>query len=277
MSAAERKAGKMQGIGGLLPFQVNMKIIREFHCEACGMLRREMECEKLFTKTGETFVDITPCNCSALEIFKKQQEQAREEARKRKSAKAMALFEEKSLINTKIAGATFLNYSPPTPILANAKNEVMAWVKAYDRENPRNLILSGNYGTGKSHLSVAAAKMLMEEGITCIFVTVQKLMTLIKQTFDRGNNLNEGDLLTALEDVDVLILDDIGAEQLTEWSMPKLLEILDARQGKCMIYTTNHSEEELENKIGPRSVSRMFYEADEIHMTGPDYRRQKRA
>ena len=273
----QEQTGGFKNLGELLPFKVAYEVIRRFPCEACGSERVEAKgIEPFGPKKGQAFQRVEPCQrCEDLALFRKQQEQAREEARKRKSARALALFDEKSLINTKLKDSTFANYIPTIPPLASAKEQAMNWAAEFDRENPRNLILFGNYGTGKSHLAVSIAKELMDSGVACIFVTVQKLLTLIKQTYDRGSNASEGDLLTALEDVAVLILDDIGAEQLTEWGTPKLFEILDTRQGKCTIYTTNHNEQELIEKLGPRNVSRMYFDADEIELNGPDYRRRK--
>ncbi|WP_250637008.1 ATP-binding protein [Lentibacillus amyloliquefaciens] len=74
--------------------------------------------------------------------------------------------------------------------------------------------------------------------------------------------------------MDLLVLDDIGAEQQTEWSTSKLFEILDDRSGKATVYTTNLSSDELKERVGERNFSRMMDNTNVIVMNGSDYRRR---
>jgi len=188
-----------------------------------------------------------------------------------KKDKIKRLFEENSLINTDLQKATFNNYTPTNNDLQKALQVAKRYVETFDIKEPRNLLLYGNYGTGKSHLSVSITKALMEKEITSIFISMPKLHTTIKNTYNRKDK-TESDIMQGLEKIDLLVLDDIGAESDTDWAIQKLFEILDSRQGKHNIFTTNLNEEGLEEHLKARNYSRIMYKTYPVKMTGKDYR-----
>ncbi|WP_249928329.1 ATP-binding protein [Niallia circulans] len=81
-------------------------------------------------------------------------------------------------------------------------------------DKKQNLLFTGNYGTGKSHLSVSITKKLIEQGYECLFLSLPKLLTKIKQTYNK-EGITEAELLQVIQRVDLLVFDDIGAEQRT--------------------------------------------------------------
>lgn len=185
--------------------------------------------------------------------------------------KVTRLFDENSLINKDLQKASFDNYEPNT----NSKSALeltKRYADIFNMDKPRNLLLYGNYGTGKSHLSVAITKNLMEKGYTCLFISMPKLLSKIRTTYNKNSQQSESDLMQYLEDVDLLVLDDIGAEKDNEWSISKLFEIVDGRIGKHTIYTTNFEPSELRKKIGERNFSRVMQNTYEVKMIGEDYR-----
>src|SRR5690606_31680904 len=148
-------------------------------------------------------------------------------------------------------------------------------VGTFDKDNPRNLVFTGSYGLGKSHLAASICRELNDMGYTSIFISVPKLLTKIRDTYNRDSNINESQLLDALSNVDCLALDDMGAEktkrgeqQGESWASEKLFEIIDSRSGKHTVYTTNLTSAELTKKIGPRNISRMMMNTKSFRFTG---------
>ncbi|GAE36646.1 ATP-binding protein [Halalkalibacter akibai] len=141
---------------------------------------------------------------------------------------------------------------------------------------PRNLLLTGSYGLGKSHLAAAMLKELLGKGHTGIFISVPKLLTKLKATYKKNSEFAEDDLLTVLEQADCLVLDDIGAEHGNDhsgsWSIAKVFEVVDSRLGKHTIYTTNLNGRDLQEKVGARNFSRMMQQCEAITIQGDDYR-----
>lgn len=254
------------------------KLLREFQCEGCGRVVRETEMIiPIGPQKGEKIIGKLGCKCEDIKLAKR----AIELSKKSRLEKLQKLFNDNSLLNQSLKTASFKSYHPPTERLGNAKRRLMQYAKEFDKHKSDNLLLVGNYGTGKSHLAVSVTKELMNKGYTCLFLSVPKLLTKIKQTFDGNTKFKEADILDLIESVDLFVLDDLGTEytNLTKdndnWTQTKLFEVLDNRSGKPTIYTTNLSSEELEHKVNSRNLSRIMDGTEVIEMNGPDYRMRR--
>lgn len=154
----------------------------------------------------------------------------------------------------------------------------MDFVTSFNREEPTSMIITGDYGVGKSHLCVAATKELMKKGHSAMFIQMNKLFTKIKSTWNKNSEMKEDKLMSLLAKVDVLIIDDFGAE-FTEkdkegvtWKQTKTNEIVDSRIGKSTLFTTNFNIGELAGMYGERDFSRMMENAEMLEMHGDNYR-----
>lgn len=116
------------------------------------------------------------------------------------------------------------------------------------------LYIEGTNGTGKTHLAAAIAMQLMtQEKIPCICKTAGDLLLDIKSAFDR-EGVNEKQVLQIYKDVSLLIVDDLGKEQCTDWSISTLYSILNDRYEKMLptIITTNYNSDELIRALTPK-------------------------
>lgn len=245
------------------------QVIKEYVCEGCGNKVQIIKAKHLFgPKKGEWFEGKRGCECEFLERFRQQREEA-------KKARFKRIFEENSLINPALQEATFDNFESNEfePALRAAKK----YVEEFDLNNPKNLLFQGSFGTGKSHLSVSIAKALTEKGYTTIFVSTPKLLTKIRNTYNKNSELSEEEIINALVSCDLVVFDDIGAEgEASGWAMQKIFEVIDQRAGKHNIYTTNLSSVEFEaSKDLQRIFSRMMMNATPVIMNGTDYRKRQ--
>ena len=129
--------------------------------------------------------------------------------------------------------------------------------------NEKNgLFITGSYGTGKTHLAAAIANELMGRGIPVICMTMIDLLTKIKSTFDTAGRNDAGEteesIMRIYEKVPLLIIDDIGSEQPTEWGIAKIYAIVNARYEAYMpvIVTTNYGGAELVDRMTPKGADR---------------------
>ncbi|PFG13049.1 ATP-binding protein [Bacillus sp. es.036] len=254
-----------------------MKVLRQIKCSGCGEIVNEVEgTVALGPEAGKLFRAFKGCKCEEKRLAK--------ESRKVQSAmlerKTKAIFNQNSLVNRSLQRATFENYEPTNKQLIDAKETVEEFVKEFKSSNPENLLLAGSYGTGKSHLSYAAVRALLDKGYSGLFLSVPKLLTKIKDTYNSHSEFSEAELLEAVEKVDLLVLDDIGTEYTNaknkndNWTQTKLFEVMDSRAGKHTIFTTNLSSDELSKKVNERNFSRMMDGTTVLKMTGKDYRRK---
>lgn len=132
------------------------------------------------------------------------------------------------------------------------RKDVVKWMKNfYDTYNVngnfKGLYLHGNFGCGKTYLIAALFNELAKKKIRTEIVYFPKLLADIKNDFD-----SFGDTLEYLEDVDLLLIDDIGAEKVTEWSRDEVLgTILQQRMNnyKTTFFTSNLDLEQLEEHL----------------------------
>lgn len=146
------------------------------------------------------------------------------------------------------------------------------------------LYLVGGYGTGKTHLAAAIALHLISKGIPVVFKTLIDLLAEIRKTFDDDSDASEFDMLELYRTVDLLIIDDLGKESPTEWSLSMLYAIVNERYEAClpMIITTNYSDADLIRRLSVRGdrttaeaiVSRLHEVCYSVEMYWDDWRQR---
>lgn len=149
------------------------------------------------------------------------------------------------------------------------------------------LFISGTKGTGKTHLAAAIANQLIQGGVPVICMTMIDLLSRIKETFDGGKGASEAEILRIYKDVPLLIIDDIGTEQPTEWGLSKIYTIINARYESYMptVITTNYSGDELIRRMTPerddgytaaKTIDRLLEMCAGIEMTWESWRDTRR-
>jgi DNA replication protein DnaC len=117
----------------------------------------------------------------------------------------------------------------------------------------------GDVGTGKTSLAMIVSKAALEAGRSVAIYSVPRLLADIKETYEADADRSYGDLFRRLCDVDVLHLDDLGAEKRTEWVLEQLYSIVNERwqNERSIVVTTNLGLDDLRDQIGFRTVSRI--------------------
>lgn len=140
----------------------------------------------------------------------------------------------------------------------------------------RNLLLMGNVGRGKTGASIGALRHFHEAGHSVAYFNAQELLDNIKQTFDDKHTPPHNKPQSKAEKVALLLLDDLGAERVTEWGVTVIDQLLRARydEMKPTIITSNLSKGDFANHVSERIVSRLYDSSTVIVVEGPDYRRE---
>jgi DNA replication protein DnaC len=136
----------------------------------------------------------------------------------------------------------------------------------------RGLWFMGTYGNGKTTLAMLVTQAALKAGRSAARYTLPDLLRQIRRTFDTGSH---SDLFEQLVSVDLLHIDDIGAEQTTPWVLEELYSIVNARyeEQRSIVITTNILDREtLCEQISERTVSRLTEMCDELPVLGPDHR-----
>lgn len=142
-------------------------------------------------------------------------------------------------------------------------------------ERGKSFILMGATGLGKTHLSTAVAKTVIESGYRVVYKTVQDIMSDFEANRFRGTENDEE--LAGYFDCDLLIVDDLGCEVSNQFTLSCVYNIVNSRinSRKSTIINTNLSQSELRSKYADRITSRIFGEYRPLLFSGRDIRAQK--
>jgi DNA replication protein DnaC len=186
-----------------------------------------------------------------------------------------------SAIPPRYRGASFDR--PPVSDMARnletkkAISQVRAYVDDLDVQlaEGRGLWLFGDTGTGKTTLAMLISKAALEAGKSVAIYSLPKLLARIRRTYDSEPN---GDsylsFFERLVSVDLLHIDDLGAEKRSDWVLEQLYALVNERyeSQRSMLITTNLGHLELEEQIGARTVSRLAQICEEVELRGEDRR-----
>jgi DNA replication protein DnaC len=165
--------------------------------------------------------------------------------------------------------------------IADMDKGLLTPVRSYIRNIDKNLAdgrgfwFFGDVGTGKTSLAMLVSKSALEAGRSVAIYSMPRLLADIKETYEDRSERSYMQLFERLCSVDLLHIDDLGAEKRTEWVLEQLYAIVNERwqEQKSMVVTTNLLDpEELRAQIGARTVSRVTEMCVQIPIMGRDRR-----
>ena len=204
-----------------------------------------------------------PCEC-------------RERRLSRRRARGVA-----STIPRKYRGVSFDR--PPVSDMATSRaqapvyNAVKEFVERIDERLAagEGLWLMGDVGTGKTTLAMLVSKAAVEAERTVAIYSLPLLLARIRRTYEAEAGEGYLEFFERLTSVDLLHVDDLGAEKRSDWVLEQLYAIVNERYEaqRSIVVTTNLDQAALEEEIGPRTVSRLVEICgDPLPLFGDDLR-----
>jgi DNA replication protein DnaC len=202
-----------------------------------------------------------PCDCRALKA-------------KRKQSKRLGTG-----IPKRFRGVSFDRH-PIADMDPALVREIRGYVRdlGANLDNGKGLWLFGDVGTGKTSLAMLVSKAALESGRSVAIYSLPRLLSDIKETYEDRSETSYMQLFERLVGVDLLHIDDLGAEKRTDWVLEQLYSIINERwqEQRSVVVTTNLIDvDELRDQIGPRTVSRLHEMCDLIPIMGRDRRMQQ--
>jgi DNA replication protein DnaC len=172
---------------------------------------------------------------------------------------------------------------PPVSDIARTAPDQIRSVRRYVRaietnvDSGKGLWIQGDVGTGKTTLAMLVSKAALDAGRSVAIYSLPRLLNLLRESMDSEEGMV--DFMDRLTAVDLLHLDDLGAENQTDWVLEQLYSIVNSRYEaeRAIVATTNLMPDELSERLGARTVSRLVEICgDLIPLYGEDKRREFR-
>lgn len=241
------------------------------YCPICGK-EKMWGVLKLFGITRHVLII---CKCEE-EAEKAEREEMRRRDRERIRNSEMSLFKAMSYLPARAKNETFENWKH-VPEAEESFEICKKYADEFTKTKTTGLCLYGDVGCGKTYLTTAIYHELVGKGMHIVVQNVPALLTKIRNTY--GNDgYSEQDILDALINADLIILDDLGSQKQTDWSIEKLYTIINGRyaEEKPVIITANaDGMKGLKDVVGKRVYDRLVQMCIPVHNPASSYRRHE--
>lgn len=234
--------------------------------------------EERCDKCGHQLVDIITLdiepfcqNCQRKKTDEKNEQRVKAMEDYVKRQKTYGWLKQRSLIlDRQLREARFDNFKTQTETEQILKYKARRIAGDYLNGRAYNTILTGTPGAGKSHLAMAMLVAINEHSEPyrkCLYVSIQDMMRRIRASFDNNDSrYTEQFCIDLCSRADVLVLDDLGAETgainasraASDFTNRVLNAVIDSRQDKPTIVTTNLNSEQLSKMYDQKLLSRMY-------------------
>lgn len=208
------------------------------------------------------------CNCE-----EKQEEKRRELEEKERQRQCLLnkvkKYRDISVIDKKFLQSTFEN--------SNMSDKHMGMAKKYadkfilDGTAQGGILFYGGVGTGKTYASACICNQVMNNGKTVLVMNLGLYLLKIKREWAEA----EDDVLNYVKTCDLLVIDDLGTENISDFTREKIFNLIDTRYraNKPMIITTNLTPDGIEKALGSRIADRLAGSCLEYEVKGESKRK----
>jgi len=221
---------------------------------------RDAKCPEHGPFTSRNILGRVWSNCPECEAASHAQRDAATEAEDR----ARAEQRHQQLLTTaripaRFIGRSFENFVAETDAQRHALTVARGYAEDFTANARRGagLVLAGMPGTGKSHLAAAILQALLPRNVA--YMTCMDVIRAVRETWRRDSERSETQVLRHLEQLDLLVIDEVGVQYGTDGEQTVLFDVLDRRyrEVRPTVLLTNQDKAGFKTFIGERTFDRL--------------------
>lgn len=261
----------MKDVGQEFKKLINKTLEKVGACSNCGGTVYEWKNKRTDGKDRSKPVCM---NCGSEEIALQEDRQTERIYNQSLKNRNMQFFKSGSVVpNKSLFDKTFDNFQVDSEEANKVVNMADQFVDEILADRNTHMIFSGKSGSGKSHIAMATLQEVMkrsEHSKKCLFINYRELLEMLKNSINEPEmqKVIRGSLMKDIKTTDLVVLDDLGVElggsnanNSTAYNNDSLHAILEAREDKPLIVTTNLTSKEISSAYGERVMSRILNNA----------------
>lgn len=225
------------------------KCQKNFHnkCKFCGKDLKPIGLNYLYANISPDFIEYERCTCEKSKDYWKEIDfQILERKKKEHYKEIINRFYSQNYISKRLQDYNFDNFKATDinkKVIEIAKDYTK---KCIENKQENGLIITGDSGVGKTHLAASILNELIEEDKLVLMGRLTLLLDMIKETF-KDNSKSENELIELFSNIDMVVIDDLGTEKISQWALDKLYTIIENRNENKLptIITTKFDKEGL--------------------------------
>lgn len=232
---------------------LNYKVITEkgIKCEFCDTILKPVGLDYLYANIDTDMIEYERCNCEkAIQFWKSFDLKQEERKRQEKYRKIINNIYKDNYMKKRLQKYNFENFIDTyedTSII----NQLIKFTDLCIKSEMKNgLIIYGNIGYEKTHLGACIANKMIEHNKIVLMEKGSSIVDKIKESFNK-ESFSEIEIIDLYSNVDMLIIDDFGNENLSNWALEKLYKIISNRYDNELpvVITTKYNKEQLIEKL----------------------------
>lgn len=247
---------------------LNYKVITNggAKCGFCNQKLKPIGLDYLYVNYDKDMIEYERCNCEkAVQFWKKFDFEQEEKQRQEKYRKMINNIYKDNYMKKRLQKYNFENVSDTyedTFII----NQLIKFADLSIKSEMKNgLIIFGNIGYEKTYLAACIANKMIEQNKIALMEKSSSIIDRIKGSFNK-EGLSEMEIIELYSNVDMLIIDDFGSENLSKWALEKLYKIISNRYDNELpiVITTRYNKEQLIEQLSTENFTEIAEEIVEV-------------